>query len=81
MRRLVLDHDDMGPQVHGLPAGKPATSRRLVQLCRGLALVSSIPRPPFCASVAVPPGRLPKATVSQDRNDTLKAAPVLKLQL
>ena len=29
LRRLVLDHDDMGPRVHGLPAGKRAIKRRL----------------------------------------------------
>jgi len=29
LRRLVLDHDDVGPRVHGLPIGKRATNRRL----------------------------------------------------
>ncbi len=29
LRRLVIDHDNMGPRVHGLPIGKRATSRRL----------------------------------------------------
>jgi hypothetical protein len=42
---LVLDDDDMGPLVHFLPTGKPATSRRFGKLCRGRAALSSVPLP------------------------------------
>jgi hypothetical protein len=45
LHRFVLDHDDMGPRVHCPPIGKPATSRRLSELCRGPAAVSSSPLP------------------------------------
>jgi signal transduction histidine kinase/HPt (histidine-containing phosphotransfer) domain-containing protein/FixJ family two-component response regulator len=39
--RLVLDHDDMGSQVHDLPADKiERCARRGVELCRGWTLLS-----------------------------------------
>ena len=43
LRRLVLDHDDMGPRIHRLPAGELATICRLGKLCRGPAPLSSFP--------------------------------------
>ena len=35
LRRLVIDHDDMGPRVHCLPAGKPATTVALINSAAG----------------------------------------------
>jgi hypothetical protein len=43
LRRLVLNHNDMGPRVHS--PSLPATCRRLRKLCREPAPLSSFPLP------------------------------------